>query len=819
VPNKVMVRPDGSTVRVADTDAEKLLTLGYLEQAPEAEMESAISAGQEAHYSSPLQKIMTFQEGGDSGVSLGLTDLIFGNEESRERARYNPGTRIGGEIAGNLAATMIPGTGLLRFTPAGALARGAEVAGETIGAGSKVINSMVRGSVEGAGFGAGQAITSAQLDGSPITAEAILAGMGQGALWGGGLGALGGGLESKLESRALKKLEAETALTKEEMAASETASRAEKEYRAVQGLADNTISQSVKEGKMEAEHFERMVSSIQDASAAIKEIKTAAETVADPKFDKLGGMQNRDYTKLVENGNLHYVRAESRSAIKQFSMAQLAAKEGKFEKMTAHLEKFKEEMVTMQVKLGGPKIYDASKSIEEANNLIGLGKYRVDTASRAAQDMAEMTAVHSTLSAFPKSLDEFQSMTPARLEKLTAGVDALGKINVAELQGIKDAVKEAVSNMGAGMGVTMEGTPGAQLQGLWKVSKEAGSRRVADMMEKGKSGNLLWDKYNKAKDDLGKVRSAADEERKATKGMSAAQRAMYRSAQYGAGSWTAKRLGMGYGGYMLGSSLVAGLVGLKGAILGTLSEKASVYLPKAAKGLQKFGSRVEPLATRLDGMQDQGKKDRVALMETRKRELAEAAPIIRDTMYRAVQPLSIEHPDLAASLHQLGVKRFQFLMSKLPKDPGLAFSNLKSLWKPDKVEVEKFSRYYEAYHDPVGVLTRALDTGKITPEGAEGVREMNPELWTHFRTALLMRVVDPEVMKDVTYQDQVHLGLLTGITFHASMNPQFIASTQQMFLERNKPLEMNPQTQPGGGAGRPAANSPQSTSSQRITEH
>jgi hypothetical protein len=99
-------------------------------------------------------------------------------------------------------------------------------------------------------------------------------------------------------------------------------------------------------------------------------------------------------------------------------------------------------------------------------------------------------------------------------------------------------------------------------------------------------------------------------------------------------------------------------------------------------------------------------------METRKRELAEAAPIIRDTMYRAVQPLSIEHPDLAASLHQLGVKRFQFLMSKLPKDPGLAFSNLKSLWKPDKVEVEKFSRYYEAYHDPVGVLTRALDTGE-----------------------------------------------------------------------------------------------------------
>lgn len=819
MPNKVMVRPDGTTVPVADTDVERLKTLGYGEQTPEAGLESAIDAGTAAHYQTPLNKFLTFSEAGDSGVSLGLTDLIFGNEASRERARYNPGERIGGEIAGNIAATMIPGVGLLKYTPAGALTRGAEIAGEAIGGGSKVVNSLVRGTVEGAGFGAGQAITTAQLDGSPITAEAILAGMGQGALWGGGLGALGGGIEAKLESRAAKKLAAESALTKEELVAQEAVDRAGSQYRAVQNMADESISGAVKAGKMESEHFERMATGIQDAANTLKDIKTVAEQAMEPKFDKLGKIQNADYQNLVSNGNLHYMRKESRVMLEQFSLAQMAAKEGNYEKMTTHLEKFKDQLAIAQGKMGGPKIYDGQKSIDEANTLIGLGKLRVDNAAKAAKDMTQMTAVREVLSGFPKSLDEFQSMTPARLEKLSAGVESLGKINVAELQGVKDSVKQAIQDMSSGMGVTMEGTPGAQLQGLWKLTKEAGTKRAEDMMSKGKQGNLLWEKYQGAQGELSKAKSAAKEESEKVKHMSAAERAIYRSSQYGVGSFVAKKTGMGYGGYVLGASLVSTLVGLKGAILGTLAEKAGAYVPTMARGMQKYGSRVEPLVTRLDGMEDTKKQSREQLMETRKREILEAAPTVRDTLYRAVQPLGIEHPELAANLHALGVKRFQFLMSKLPKDPGLAFSKLQSMFKPDKVEVEKFSRYYEAYQDPVGVLTRALESGKITPEAAEGVREMNPELWTNFRSALIMRVSDPEVMKNVTYQDQVQLGLMTGITFHGSMTPQFISATQQMHTERNQPLEMNPRTQPGGGAGRPAANSPMATPAQRITEH
>lgn len=816
MPNKILVRPDGSTVRVADTDAGKLLTLGYSEQTPQAGLEGDISAGQAAYYQSPLQRYLAFAEGGDAGVSLGLTDLVFGNDDSRERARYNPGERIGGEIAGNLAATMIPGAGILKFTPAGAVAYGAERAGAALGAGSKVINSMVRGGIEGAGFGAGSAITTAQLDGSPITAEAILAGMGQGALFGGGLGALGGGIEAKLEARAARKAAEEALESADEVAAKAVVSKAKQEYDAVQGMADKGVDDAVRAGKMETEQFDRMASSMVDAAEQLKQINVEVKKAADINFSKLDTMKNKVYSQMVENGNLHYVRSESRKAMEQFSLAEAAAKEGKFEKMNSHLEKFKELNVVMQAKMGGPKIYNAEKMVGEANALIGLGKLRVDDAVSAATTMTDVAAVHSVLSKFAKNMEEFQGMTPQRLERITAAVDKLQKIDVAELGAVKEAVKNAIGEMSTGMGVKLEGTPGTQLAGLWKIMKEGQTKRVQGMMEQGKQGNLLWDKYNKAKEDLHKVRGDSEATKK---GLSGPGRALLRTAQYGVGSWTARKLNIGYSGYLLGSSLVAGLVGLKGAILGTLAEKATKYIPKAAKGMQKYGSRVDPLRMRLDGQEDGEETDRAKLMEMRRKEIAESAPVLRDTLYRSVQPLSFEHPELAATMHQLGIKRFQFLMSKLPKDKGLAYSHLKSLWKPDKVEVEKFSRYYEAYHDPVGVLTRALDTGKITAEAAEGVREMNPELWTHFRAALLMRVSDPEVMKNVSYQDQVHLSLLTGINFHASMDPRFIASTQQMFTERNQPLEMNPQTQPGGGAGRPAANSPQATSAQRITEH
>jgi hypothetical protein len=196
VGNRTLVRSDGSKVVVPDAEAQKLLTLGsHREETAGEDLSAGIAQGYEDHYSTPGQQALTAIEGTLSGLSVGLSDIFIDGEGTQDRARYNPGIRLGTELLGGVLPVMGPAGALgrvgaaVRYTPAALLARGAEAAGEALGRGSKTMAALVRGGVEGGGIGIGQAITTAQLTGDPITAESIMAGMGWGALWGGGLSA------------------------------------------------------------------------------------------------------------------------------------------------------------------------------------------------------------------------------------------------------------------------------------------------------------------------------------------------------------------------------------------------------------------------------------------------------------------------------------------------------------------------------------------------------------------------------------------------------------------------------------------------------
>jgi hypothetical protein len=410
--------------------------------------------------------------------------------------------------------------------------------------------------------------------------------------------------------------------------------------------------------------------------------------------------------------------------------------------------------------------------------LNGLARWRIETATQAAQEAAKIEALQSVLSQFPRTASEFATMTPARLEKLSAAVDNVGRLQSAELANIKDSVKAGVDHMMNGLGVKLEGTPGTQMREVWKMLRDA-----------------------KKNERMGKSPPWA--------------------ARYVLGSWASQKAGGGTPGaiaYVLGSGLAGTLVNLKGAILGTLNTQANKWVPRGGRKLKTIGPRVEPLLTRLDGEMDK-KESREELLRRRAQEITQAAPRVRDALYKSIQPIAVAHPEFAAATHAHAVSRYQFILSKLPKDPGLAFSKLKSIWKPDKVAIEKFGRYYEVFHNPVKVMNEALSTGKITMEAAEGLKNMNPELFTYLRSNMLMRLSDPKVREKITYPDQVHLSILLDIPFHSTMDPRFISAQQQMYTERNQPLEMNPRVQPGGGAGRPSGPGPSATAAQRTTEH
>src|SRR5258708_788478 len=126
MPNNVtMVRPDGSTLQVSEDDAAHLRVLGYKDETPEAERGAAVEAATEQYYSTPAQKIKTAAEGAASGLTLGLADVGFraAGLDSAERAQYNPGVRLGSEIAGGILPGFFAPESLLSYSPAGALVR------------------------------------------------------------------------------------------------------------------------------------------------------------------------------------------------------------------------------------------------------------------------------------------------------------------------------------------------------------------------------------------------------------------------------------------------------------------------------------------------------------------------------------------------------------------------------------------------------------------------------------------------------------------------------------------------------------------------
>jgi hypothetical protein len=807
-----LVRPDGSLVRVADeSQAQKLLTLGYREESPTQELERTIEAGQRDYYTSGLEQVKTTGEGLASGLTLGVTDLLSG-DRAGERARYNPGLRVGSELLGGLLPLGGGPLKLLReVTPAGKLAVASERAGVALGRGSKTAEAIIRGGVEGAGIGAGQAVSTAQLNGDPITAEAVLAGIGWGALYGGGISGLGAGVASSLEARAAKRaVDKGDDIFRQVPRTDERASAFVNEY-----VNEGLRKEGAKVSALEDRVYSRFKGTMDDVVSELKTSVKAVEGAADLNFDKIGKAQQSIYSQLLETGGLFGVKKEADAFTKHFAVAKQAAKDGNWEKMNEYLDKFKDNMVVIEQKIGA-KFFPSAKVVGMADEIVGVGKMRLDQALAAAEETTKMEALRSALSGFPKSADEFTSMTPARVEKLSAAIDQVGKLRSAEFDALKASVKDSVDSLTEALGVSMEGTPGGKLQGTWKLLKDGRGVRAAKDAERLKKGNLLWDdareSERKAEFTLGEGGTRAKEPGRPNHALNTALR-------YGVGSWTAKATGTGVAGYALGSGLVSALVNLKGAVLGTIADKALKWVPKAARGLEKVGPRVEPLATKLNGFRDDEKRSRTELMKARAKEVLEAAPGVRDTIYKAVSPLGIQHPELAANLQKHAVARYQYLLSKLPKDPGLAYSNLESLWKPDAVAVEKFARVYEVFQNPVAVVARALETGKITLEAADALENMDPELFQYLRVEMLHRISDPEVKNKMSYEDQVHVGMMLKLTLHSTMDPRFISAQQQMYTERNKPLEMNPRIQPGGGAGRPSGPGPSATSAQRIGEH
>jgi hypothetical protein len=240
------------------------------------------------------------------------------------------------------------------------------------------------------------------------------------------------------------------------------------------------------------------------------------------------------------------------------------------------------------------------------------------------------------------------------------------------------------------------------------------------------------------------------------------------------------------------------LMGIKNAVQNRIAQAAksagkALQKPVAAKAL----SRLEPLYTRLDGTRENRKMSPRQLAKERITEISEAAPSARNILYSAVEPMIGQHPELASKLHEFAVNSFNMLIEMIPKDPGVAFSGMKSLWSPNPLQVYETAKILEAYHYPVAVAERAA-SGDIDAVSVKALQVFAPEVFNFLRGEVL---ANADFSKMNIHQQGQYSNLLD-IPLHSLFTgPGILAAQEQWMAVPELPKDKSS----GGGnsTGRP----------------
>lgn len=440
--------------------------------------------------------------------------------------------------------------------------------------------------------------------------------------------------------------------------------------------------------------------------------------------------------------------------------------------------------------------------------------FRTRDALRAAEEAVTRNQAAAVLHGFPKTADDFFKMSPNKAEKVFA---AMEKIKLSPE--IKPALKELGLDSGDIRNLWSEGKAAKK----FTTSREYVDRAkfnlkedIPDVEPRGTS----WDKPAPPKaewpeitatDDVYKTVSSKSTYQKphhATTFWQDAVRAIStrfaaheaRAAGFGlvGGALAYELVGNAFTGGMLG-----GIVGMGSGVAGRIRGAVSKYAPSAGKGLRRLAPRIEPLSVRIDGSQD-ATKDRHENFNKRVEEIRSIGPTFNDALFHAVEPFVGEQPAFASAVLDSASKAFMALQQFVPRDPGLAFSRLKSLWKPTDIEMLHFERAYAVYHDPVGTIEAVLSTGSVDSVTVAALREMYPSLYNSLQQAMTLRLMDSTFLNSLSYADQGRLSILLDIPIHSSFSSRSIAATQAMYLNTKKPSP----PAPSNSGGRPAKSEP-----------
>jgi hypothetical protein len=182
-------------------------------------------------------------------------------------------------------------------------------------------------------------------------------------------------------------------------------------------------------------------------------------------------------------------------------------------------------------------------------------------------------------------------------------------------------------------------------------------------------------------------------------------------------------------------------------------------------------------------------------LEARLRELSGYAtdPDGLRSRVRAAAPVAFG--DLGQAIQDVVDRRVSFLMDKAPKDSRPA-ALVKIPWRPSPSAVEKFGRYLRAVEEPMTVF-EDLEHGMVTPEAAEALRVVYPELYAEARGELVRRAGD--LVASVPYAKRQNLSILFKVPIDQSQTRDYLAWLGSDAMAQSAPATSLPGPQPAPG--------------------
>jgi hypothetical protein len=168
-------------------------------------------------------------------------------------------------------------------------------------------------------------------------------------------------------------------------------------------------------------------------------------------------------------------------------------------------------------------------------------------------------------------------------------------------------------------------------------------------------------------------------------------------------------------------------------------------------------------------------KDPTEMLAMRTREVlaAQSNPAgVKATVRAAMR--DVRDPDVINAVYAVAQRKFDYLAKHAPVAPPQNPLS-KSKWQASPAEIERFARRVRAANDPVSVLDDVA-TGRVTPEGAETLREVYPQLYSEARVRLIEQA--PKLSRSLPHRTIVRLSVLFDAPLVSSLEPDNLAAIQ-----------------------------------------